>query len=93
MPVLKCARCAHTWLPRSEQPPHRCPRCRSELWDGSAPAGVCPCTVLTCARCAHEWQPRVRPAGAGKPCRRCKTGRLVPAPRRCPRCQTWEWLA
>lgn len=30
---LACLRCGHTWLPRSERAPVRCPRCKSPYWN------------------------------------------------------------
>ena len=29
----KCARCGHTWLPRGEERPLLCPKCKSLRWD------------------------------------------------------------
>jgi rubrerythrin len=28
-----CERCNHTWLPRSEEAPETCPKCRSPYWN------------------------------------------------------------
>ncbi len=28
-----CARCEHTWVPRSDQRPVICPKCKSPYWD------------------------------------------------------------
>ncbi len=30
---LKCTRCNHKWLPRSQDPPKFCPSCNSPYWD------------------------------------------------------------
>jgi len=35
-PILNkyvCERCGHTWLPRSEERPRVCPKCKSAWWD------------------------------------------------------------
>ena len=29
----RCERCEHEWVPREEQPPRVCPRCKSPYWD------------------------------------------------------------
>jgi DNA-directed RNA polymerase subunit RPC12/RpoP len=29
----RCERCRAEWVPRSEQPPRVCPRCKSPYWD------------------------------------------------------------
>lgn len=28
-----CERCNHSWIPRSEEYPRTCPKCRSPYWD------------------------------------------------------------
>ena len=28
-----CERCGHSWLPRSEEKPTICPKCKSPYWD------------------------------------------------------------
>lgn len=28
-----CLRCGHDWIPRKEDYPRMCPRCKSVLWD------------------------------------------------------------
>lgn len=35
LPKLKCLRCGHKWVPRSDERPGQCPRktCRSSIWD------------------------------------------------------------
>lgn len=33
-----CERCSHTWLPRSEERPLLCPKCKSLRWDRETPA-------------------------------------------------------
>lgn len=32
LPVLKCRRCGHEWVPRYPQVPLRCAKCRSSYW-------------------------------------------------------------
>lgn len=29
----RCERCAHEWIPRDDQPPRVCPKCKSPYWD------------------------------------------------------------
>lgn len=29
----KCERCGHQWIPRSEEQPRICPKCKSAYWD------------------------------------------------------------
>ena len=29
----KCKKCEHEWLPRIEEKPKQCPRCKSYNWD------------------------------------------------------------
>lgn len=29
----KCSRCHHEWLPKNEDKPLTCPKCRSVYWD------------------------------------------------------------
>jgi len=31
--ILNCLRCGHEWPSRLPEPPAKCPRCKSELWD------------------------------------------------------------
>jgi len=33
LPMLLCKRCAYRWVPRIEQLPKRCPRCKSYSWN------------------------------------------------------------
>lgn len=33
LPTLKCLRCDHTWIPRTESKPIRCPKCKSPYWN------------------------------------------------------------
>ena len=36
----KCLRCGHTWIPRMEELPVACPRCKSPYWNKeSGPSG------------------------------------------------------
>ena len=30
---FRCLRCGHEWLPRVEEQPRQCPRCKSPYWD------------------------------------------------------------
>lgn len=32
LPRLKCHRCGHKWIPRSDEPPVACPACKSPYW-------------------------------------------------------------
>jgi hypothetical protein len=29
----RCLRCEHAWVPRSDEYPRQCPKCRSAYWD------------------------------------------------------------
>ena len=29
----RCERCGHEWLPRNDQAPKVCPKCKSPYWD------------------------------------------------------------
>jgi rubrerythrin len=29
----KCERCSHVWLPKEEEAPRVCPKCKSPYWD------------------------------------------------------------
>lgn len=31
--ALACTRCGHTWVPRFDEPPERCPKCNSPYWN------------------------------------------------------------
>lgn len=33
LPRYKCNRCGHSWIPRTENPPQTCPKCKSPYWD------------------------------------------------------------
>lgn len=33
LPHLTCLRCGHTWIPRNEKRPSKCPKCTSPYWD------------------------------------------------------------
>jgi hypothetical protein len=33
LPVLKCTRCKHKWIPRTSNNPRFCPNCNSPYWD------------------------------------------------------------
>lgn len=30
---FNCSRCNHSWIPRKEQKPIACPKCKSPYWD------------------------------------------------------------
>jgi DNA-directed RNA polymerase subunit RPC12/RpoP len=31
--MYKCERCKHEWIPRNEEKPTICPKCKSPYWD------------------------------------------------------------
>ena len=33
LPILRCLRCGHSWIPRKVDMPRTCPKCRSAYWD------------------------------------------------------------
>ena len=33
LPMYKCLRCGHTWVPRKARYPRMCPKCQTTLWD------------------------------------------------------------
>ncbi len=33
LPVYKCLRCDHAWIPRRPDKPRRCPKCKTPYWD------------------------------------------------------------
>ncbi len=33
MKELKCLRCGHKWIPRSDKNPKSCPDCKNRKWD------------------------------------------------------------
>ena len=33
LPRLNCKRCEHTWIPRSDEVPTICPKCKSPYWN------------------------------------------------------------
>lgn len=33
LPKFKCLRCGYVWIPRKEERPITCPKCRSPYWD------------------------------------------------------------
>jgi hypothetical protein len=33
IPHYTCAACGHEWIPRAQQPPKICPKCKSDDWD------------------------------------------------------------
>lgn len=34
----QCSQCGHAWLPRGEERPLLCPKCKSLRWDRTTPA-------------------------------------------------------
>jgi len=100
-PLLKCSRCTYTWVPRREEPPKRCPRCRSIKWD-------MPELTVTCTRCNHTWNShngspkRCPECGSHQwnvppnsyTCKRCNETWVVKGsrvPKRCPSCSSRDW--
>ena len=59
--LLRCARCSYEWIPRKDQLPKRCPKCRSIKWND-------PHLRVTCLRCGHTWNSH---NGAPKRCPSC----------------------
>jgi hypothetical protein len=39
LPILHCARCEHTWIPRRPQPPKVCPACKQDWTTPAKPVG------------------------------------------------------
>jgi predicted Zn-ribbon and HTH transcriptional regulator len=39
LPILHCARCGHTWIPRRPQPPKVCPACKQDWTTPAKPVG------------------------------------------------------
>lgn len=39
LPELRCAKCGHAWVPRTEQP-KACPRCKARRWRSERAAGA-----------------------------------------------------
>jgi len=33
LPKLRCLRCGHAWIPRTESKPALCPKCKSPYWN------------------------------------------------------------
>ena len=33
LPILKCLRCGHKWVPRNPRHPKQCPKCHSPYWN------------------------------------------------------------
>lgn len=100
--TLTCARCSYIWIPRKEELPNRCPKCRSIKWNN-------PNLKITCLRCGHSWNSH---NGTPKRCPSCGThqwnvppneyeckrcgyvwhskGRKTPC--RCPMCTSRTWF-
>lgn len=98
---LVCVRCFYEWMPRKEQLPKRCPKCRSVKWNESN-------LRVACKRCGHEWNSHdgspVRCPGCGSykwdepmckyECKRCGNewnAKGSKVPRRCPQCYSRLW--
>ncbi len=98
---LLCVRCSYEWMPRKEQLPKRCPKCRSVKWNESH-------LRVSCRRCGHEWNShdgnpsRCPSCGSYKwneplnsfTCKRCGnswTAKGGKVPRRCPGCYSRSW--
>lgn len=43
----QCAQCGHKWLPRGEEQPLLCPKCKSLRWDKKTPAKNKPRTKVS----------------------------------------------
>ncbi len=99
--LLRCARCSYEWVPRRDELPKRCPKCRSIKWND-------PHLKVTCLRCSHTWNSH---NGAPKRCPSCGThqwstpprsytckrcgyswnAKGTKVPRKCPMCSSKEW--
>ena len=101
--LLRCARCSYEWIPRKDQLPKRCPKCRSIKWND-------PHLRVTCLRCGHTWNSH---NGAPKRCPSCGThqwntpprsytckrcgyswnAKGTKVPRKCPLCSSKDWAS
>lgn len=63
---FECNRCGHTWKPRTNRHPGRCPSCKSRRWDDAAPSWN------TCHRCGYLWEGRTSNPGTCPKCRSAK---------------------
>ncbi len=43
--ALKCEQCGHIWLPRSDERPGLCPKCKSLRWDKPKREPLTPTTM------------------------------------------------
>lgn len=80
---LTCVRCSYRWIPRKDELPKRCPKCRSTKWDD---AHLC----VNCVRCGYSWNSH---DGNPKRCPKCGSHRwnIPPNNYTCKRCgRTWE---
>ena len=69
--LLRCARCSYEWIPRKDELPKRCPKCRSIKWNDSH-------LRVTCLRCGHTWNSH---NGSPKRCPSCGTHQWNTPPR------------
>ncbi|MDO5861217.1 MAG: hypothetical protein Q4Q58_00160 [Thermoplasmata archaeon] len=98
---LVCVRCSYEWIPRKEEPPKRCPRCRSIKWNDEH-------LRVTCLRCGHMWNShdgnpkRCPKCGSHQwnvpprtfECKRCGNvwdSKGSKMPKRCPSCYSRQW--
>ena len=101
--LLRCARCSYEWIPRKDELPKRCPKCRSIKWNDSH-------LRVTCLRCGHTWNSH---NGSPKRCPSCGThqwntpprsytckrcgyswnAKGTKVPRKCPLCSSKDWAS
>ena len=82
--MLRCKVCGHTWMPRSEKHPLKCPSCRSIRWNSDT------VSFNTCRHCGHTW---VSANGNSRKCPECQTTKWKEPPNfcKCLRCgHKWE---
>lgn len=80
---LTCVRCSYEWIPRKDQLPKRCPRCRLVKWNDAH-------LKVTCLRCDHTWNSH---DGSPKRCPKCGSHQWNVPPNlfTCKRCgNVWE---
>ncbi len=79
---LFCHSCGHEWVPHFDNPPKRCPRCRSTLWN-------VPSRQVECQRCGMVWMSK---DGKPRKCPSCGSFHWDTPPEynRCLRCGN-EW--
>ena len=82
-PSVYCYRCGHLWVPKTDRPPRRCPRCHSSRWD------VPERKLRLCKFCGTEFQMD----SLGDPCPSCGRRQdegLTERSLRCNQCD-YEW--